>query len=76
MEELWRKWLDGRLDIVFPSLRCEHTFGFITVSLAFAIFLVRVLDRDFFVHEILTVHVGDCFVRGLEIGKGDEAIAL
>lgn len=58
------------------GLSREHTFGLVTVSLALAVLLVRVLDRDFFVHEILAVHVGDGVIRRLKVGEGNESVSL
>lgn len=65
-----------RLDVVLPGLSGEHTFCLITVSFALAIFLVGVLYGDFFIHEILTVHVRDRVVGSFERCKGDETVAF
>ena len=40
------------------------------------LFLERVLYSDGFVHEILTVHGGDCSVRGLKGVISYEAVAF
>jgi len=61
---------------VFTGLRGKHTLRIIAVSLAFTIFFVGILDRYFFIHEVLTVHVCDCFVGGFEVGEGYKAVAL
>ena len=54
----------------------EHALGLVAVALAFAVLFVGVLDGDFFVHEILAIHVGNGIVGGLEIGEGDETVAF
>ena len=64
----------GGLDVVLAGLGGEHALGLVAVALAFAVFFVGVLDRDFLVHEVLAVHVGDGFVGGFEVGKGYEAV--
>lgn len=46
------------------------------MSLALAILLVGILDRDLLVHEVLTVHIGDGIVRSIEGGKGEESVTL
>jgi hypothetical protein len=46
------------------------------MSLALAIFLVRVLDGDFLVGEELAVHVCDSFIARLEVRERDEAVAF
>ena len=46
------------------------------MTLAFSVFLVSVLDRDFLVHKILTIQVRYGFVRGLEVGERDEPISF
>lgn len=61
---------------MFPCLGSEHAFCLITVSFTFAVFLVGVLDCDFFVHEELAVHVGYCVVGCFEGGEAYEAVAL
>ena len=58
------------------GLRSEHAFGFVTVALTFAIFLIGVLYTDFLVHKVLPAHVGDGVVGGLKVGIGDEAVAF
>lgn len=75
-EELRRQGLDGQLDVVFAGLGGEEALGLVAVALALAVLLVGVLDGDFFVREVLAVHVGDGFVGGLEGGEGDEAVAF
>jgi hypothetical protein len=57
-------------------LRCEKSLCRIAMSLAFAILFVGVLHGDFLVGKELAVHVRDGFVRGLEVGEGDEAVAF
>jgi hypothetical protein len=37
----------------------EHTLGFVSVSFALSILLVRILDRDLLAHNVLVVHAGD-----------------
>ena len=54
----------------------EHALCLVAVALAFAVFLVGVLDGDVLVHEILVVHVGDGVVGGFEIAVGDETVAF
>lgn len=54
---------------MFTSLRSEHTLCLIAVALPFTIFFVGVLDRDFFIHKVLTIHICNCFVRGFEVGE-------
>lgn len=61
---------------MFPSLRGQRSLGLITMSLSLAILFVRILHGNLLIHEVLAVHIGNCCVRGLEIGKGDESIAL
>ena len=58
------------------GLRSEHSLCFVAVAFAFAIFLVGVLYTDLLIHEVLSAHVRDCIVGGLEVGVGDEAIAF
>ena len=74
--KLWRNGLNVWLDIVFSRLGRQHTFGSVSMSLPLAIFLVRVLDGDFFVHEVLAVHVGDSFIGCFESRERDETVAL
>ena len=54
----------------------EHSLCLISVAVAFAVLLVRVLYRDVLVHEVLVMHVGDCVVGGLEVRVGYEAVAF
>jgi len=75
-EELLGDGLCGGLDVVLAGLGGEHALGLVAVTLAFAVFFVGVLDRDFFVHEVLAVHVGNGFVGGFEVGEGYEAVAF
>jgi hypothetical protein len=58
------------------GLSREHSLRLVTMSLTLAVLLVGVLHRDLFVHEVLTVHVGDGVVGRLEIGERHEPIAL
>lgn len=46
------------------------------MSFTLTILFVRVLDRDFLVHEVLAIHICDGVVRGFEVGEGDEAVTL
>jgi Tfp pilus assembly protein PilZ len=64
------------LDTVRLCLSGKHSLSLVTVSLAFAVLLVSVLNGDLFVHQVLTVHVGDGVIRGLEVGERDESVAL
>ena len=75
-EELLGEGLCGGLDVVLAGLGGEHALGLVAVALAFAVFFVGVLDRDFLVHEVLAVHVGDGFVGGFEVGEGYETVAF
>lgn len=59
---------------MLAGLGGEHALGLVAVALAFAVFFVGVLDRDFFVHEVLAVHIGDGFIGGFEVGEGYEAV--
>jgi hypothetical protein len=61
---------------MLASLGCQHPFCLITMSLAFPILLVCILYRNLFVHQVLTIHVGDSRVRGFEIGKRNKSISL
>jgi hypothetical protein len=61
---------------VFLGLAGEHALGLVAVALALAVLFVGVLYADVLIHEVLSVHVGDSVVGGLEVGVGDEAIAL
>ena len=54
-EEARGEGLGGWLDVVLAGLGGEHAFGLVAVAVAFAVFLVGVLDGDFFVHEVLAV---------------------
>lgn len=51
---------------MFSRLSCEETLGLVSMALALAVLLVRVLHIDLFVHQKLLVHTLDRFVRGLE----------
>jgi hypothetical protein len=75
-EELRRERLHGELDVVLAGLGGEFALGIVAVALALAVLLVRVLDRDGLVHQVLAVHVLDRLVRGLEVGEGYKAVAL
>ena len=46
------------------------------MAFALAIFLVRILNRDFLVDKILAVHACNSVVGRFKVGKGDEAVAL
>lgn len=61
---------------MLASLCGQRSLGFITVSLALSILLVRVLYGDLLVHEILPVHVRDRRIRRLKVAKRDEPITL
>jgi hypothetical protein len=63
-------------DVVFFRLAGKLTLGGVAVALSFAVFFVCVLHADFFVHQVLAVHVGDGVVGGFEVGVGDEAVAF
>jgi hypothetical protein len=68
--------LDLRLDVVFATGSSQGTFGGVSVTFSLAVLFECVLDSDFLVHEVLTVHVCDGIVRGFEGGEGNESIAL
>lgn len=48
------------------GLSGQHPFRLVSVAFTFSVFLVSVLDVDFFIHQELVVHRFDCFVGGLE----------
>ena len=75
-EELCGDLLDLGDNVVFLCLGGEHALCFITMALALPVLLVGILYADVLVHQILTVHVGDGVVRGLEVGVGHEAVTL
>lgn len=64
--ELRGKLSGGELNIVLSCLSGEETFSLISVAFTFTVFLVRVLDIDFFVHEILFIHGFDGAVGSFE----------
>jgi hypothetical protein len=64
------------LDVVFLGLSSEHTLGFVTVTLAFAVLFEGVLDGYLLVHQVLSIHVGDGVVGSFEVGEGYKAEAL
>lgn len=68
--------MGGDLDVVFPRLGGEESLRLVAVTLALAVFLVGVLNRDFLVHEVLTVHGFDGFIGGFEGVVGDEAVTF
>ena len=51
---------------MFLCLCCEKAFGLVPVTFSFSVFLVGVLDIDFFIHEELVVHGFDGFVGCFE----------
>lgn len=71
-----RQWLYDWLNVMLPSLRCQHSLCLVTVPFSFSILLVRILDRYFLIHQVLSVHVSYSLVRSLEIRERDESIAL
>jgi hypothetical protein len=71
----WQR-LDGRRNSVSLGLFGEHTFGFVSVSLALAILFIGILDCDLLGHDVLIVHTGDGCIRGLKVAVGDETIAF
>ena len=75
-QQLRRHLLHLGLDVVFLGLSSQHALGLIAMPLALTVLLVGVLHADVLVHEVLRVHVCDCVVAGLEVGVGDEAVAL
>merc|ERR1712225_151603 len=75
-QQLRRHTLHFRHDIILLARASEHTLRLITVSLALAVLLVRVLHGDVLVHQVLAVHVCDGVVGGLEAGVRDEAVAF
>jgi hypothetical protein len=64
------------LDTVGFSLSGKHSFRLVTVSLTLSVLLVRVLDRDLLVHEVLAVHVGNGIIGRFKVGERNEPIAL
>lgn len=54
----------------------EQPFGLVAMTLALPVLLVGVLNRNLLIHEILSVEIGNGFIRSLEVGEGHEAIAL
>lgn len=58
------------------GLSGKSTLCLVTVALALAVLLVGVLDADLLVQEVLAVHVADGVVGGVEVGEGDETVAL
>lgn len=71
----WQR-LNSRRNSVSLGLFSKHTLGFVSMSLALAIFLIRVLNCDLFGHDVLVVHAGDGRIRGLEIAVGDETVTF
>ena len=61
---------------MLAGLGREHTFCRVAVPLTLAVFLVGVLDGDFFIDKILTVHARNGIVGGFKVGEGDEAVAF
>lgn len=61
---------------MFLCFVCEFALCLVSVALAFAVFLVRILDCDFFASKELTVHVCDGFIGGVEVGEGYESVAF
>jgi hypothetical protein len=59
----------------FRLLR-KQTLRLVSVTLALAVLLVRILHRNLLVHHVLVVHVLDGVVRGLEVGVRHKSIAL
>jgi hypothetical protein len=57
-------------------LSSEHALRWVTVPFTLAVFLIRVLDGYVFIHQILSIHICDCIVRGLEIGIRHKTIAF
>jgi len=55
------------LHVVLLRLSCQHALRLVTVALSLSILLVGVLHTDLLVHEILSVHVCDCIVGGIEV---------
>lgn len=61
--------LGGWADVVLASLGGQHSLCLISMSLALAVLLVRVLYGDLLVHEILPVHVGDSCIGRFKFGE-------
>lgn len=61
---------------MLPSLGGKRTLRSVTVAFTLAVLLVGVLDANLLVHEVLSVHVLDSFIRGLECTKRDKTVAL
>lgn len=74
--KLWGKLSGRELDIVFFGLCSEETFCLVTVALALAVLLVRVLDVDLFIHEELLVHALNSTIGSFERVVRDEAEAF
>lgn len=58
------------------SLGREFSLGLVTVSLALAVLLVRVLDCDLLAQQVLPVHSIPRHIRSLEPIERDKSIAL
>ena len=71
----WQR-LNSRRNSVSLCLFREQPLGFVSVSLALSVLLVRILYCDLLAHNVLVVHIGDGRIRGLEIAVRDEAVAL
>lgn len=54
---------------MLSGLGCQHSLCLVAMPFTLAIFLVCVLNRDLFIHQILGIHVGDSCVRRFEIGE-------
>jgi hypothetical protein len=65
-----------RLYSMSPGLCSKSPLGIIAMTLAFAVFLVCVLYRHLFVHEILTIHIRNRCIRAVKVSERDKAVAF
>lgn len=54
----------------------EQTLCIVSVARTLAVLLVCILHGDLLALHVLAVHVGDGSIRGVEVGVGNEAVAL
>jgi hypothetical protein len=76
LEEYFRELVHDRGHAMSFRLLCKQALRLVSVALALAVLLVRILHRDLLVHHILAVHVLDGIVRSLKVGVRHESIAL
>ena len=46
------------------------------MAFTFSILFISVLYRYLFIHEVLSIHIGYSFIRGLKIRKGYKAVTF